>query len=151
MVARAEGLLQDLGLQYRVLDLCAGDMGISAARTFDLEVYSPGVRPVAGGLLGQLVHATTRPAGPTSATGPTGGGGPVLVHTLNGSALAWARIWAALVETGPPGRRVGGAARGAGPLPPGRGGHPRAALADGSTGRSADRSESRLGAGASNR
>ena len=31
---------------------------------------------------------------------PTGGGAPVFVHTLNGSALAWARIWAALVETG---------------------------------------------------
>ena len=31
---------------------------------------------------------------------PAGGGGPVLVHTLNGSALAWARIWAALVESG---------------------------------------------------
>ena len=43
MVARAEALLQQLGLQYRVLDLCTGDIGNSAARTFDLEVYSPGV------------------------------------------------------------------------------------------------------------
>ena len=43
MVARAEALLRQLGLQYRVLDLCTGDIGNSAARTFDLEVYSPGV------------------------------------------------------------------------------------------------------------
>ena len=41
--ARAEALLADLGLAYRVLDLCAGDLGGSAARTCDLEVYAPGV------------------------------------------------------------------------------------------------------------
>ena len=57
------GLLQELGLQYRVLDLCTGDLGNSAARTFDLEVYSPGGRPVARGLLGQLVHRLPGPAG----------------------------------------------------------------------------------------
>ena len=90
----------DLGLQYRVLDLCTGDLGISAARTFDLEVYAPGRRPVAGGLLGQLVHRLPGPAGQRPLPAERGGGGPVLVHTLNGSALAWARIWAALVETG---------------------------------------------------
>ena len=99
IVARAEALLQELGLQYRVLDLCTGDLSASSARTFDLEVYSPGSTsgsrsPRSAGA------ATTRPGGPTSATGPTAGGPPVLVHTLNGSALAWARIWAALVETG---------------------------------------------------
>ena len=99
MVARAERLLQDLGLQYRVLDLCAGDMGISAARTFDLEVYSPGVdqwlevSSVSWCSDYQARRATIRYR-------PEGGGAPVLVHTLNGSALAWARIWAALVETG---------------------------------------------------
>ena len=43
MVARAERLLIDLGLQYRVVELCTGELGISSARTFDLEVYSPGV------------------------------------------------------------------------------------------------------------
>jgi seryl-tRNA synthetase len=99
IVARAEKLLQDLGLQYRVLDLCAGDMGISAARTFDLEVYSPGVdmwlevSSVSWCTDYQARRANIRYR-------PAGGGGPVLVHTLNGSALAWARIWAALVETG---------------------------------------------------
>jgi seryl-tRNA synthetase len=99
MVARAEGLLVDLGLQYRVLDLCAGDMGISASRTFDLEVYSPGVdqwlevSSVSWCTDYQARRANIRYR-------PTGGGAPLLVHTLNGSALAWARIWAALVETG---------------------------------------------------
>ena len=99
MVARAERLLQDLGLAYRVLDLCAGDMGNSAARTFDLEVYAPGVdqwlevSSVSWCSDYQARRANIRYR-------PQGGGGPVLVHTLNGSALAWARIWAAIVETG---------------------------------------------------
>jgi seryl-tRNA synthetase len=99
MVARAERLLQDLGLHYRVLDLCTGDMGPSAARTFDLEVYSPGVdqwlevSSVSWCSDYQARRATIRYR-------PEGGGAPVLVHTLNGSALAWARIWAALMETG---------------------------------------------------
>ena len=99
MVARAEGLLQDLGLQYRVLDLCAGDLGNSAARTFDLEVYAPGVdqwlevSSVSWCSDYQARRANIRYR-------PSAGGSPVLVHTLNGSALAWARIWAAIVETG---------------------------------------------------
>ncbi len=99
MVARAEGLLQLLGLRYRVLDLCAGDMGNSAARTFDLEVYSPGVdqwlevSSVSWCSDYQARRAVIRYR-------PAGGGSPAFVHTLNGSALAWARIWAALVETG---------------------------------------------------
>src|SRR5205085_7455341 len=42
LLARAEGTLRALGLAYRVLDLCAGDLGVSSARTFDLEVYAPG-------------------------------------------------------------------------------------------------------------
>ena len=99
MVARAEALLRQLGLQYRVLDLCTGDIGNSAARTFDLEVYSPGVdmwlevSSVSWCTDYQARRANIRYR-------PSAGGSPVLVHTLNGSALAWARIWAALVETG---------------------------------------------------
>ncbi len=99
MVARAEDLLQALGLPYRVLDLCAGDIGLSAARTFDLEVYSPGVdlwlevSSVSWCSDYQARRANIRYR-------PEAGGGPAFVHTLNGSALAWARIWAALVETG---------------------------------------------------
>ncbi|MBV9950378.1 MAG: serine--tRNA ligase, partial [Acidimicrobiia bacterium] len=43
ILSRAEGLIRDLGLAYRILDLCAGDLGFSNARTFDIEVYAPGV------------------------------------------------------------------------------------------------------------
>jgi len=99
MVARAEAMLRQLGLQYRVLDLCTADIGNSAARTFDLEVYSPGVdqwlevSSVSWCTDYQARRANIRYR-------PVGGGTPHFVHTLNGSALAWARIWAALVETG---------------------------------------------------
>ena len=99
MVARAEALLRQLGLQYRVLDLCTADIGNSAARTFDLEVYSPGVdqwlevSSVSWCTDYQARRANIRYR-------PESGGAPAFVHTLNGSALAWARIWAALVETG---------------------------------------------------
>ena len=42
MVGRAEALLRELDLEYRVLDLCTGELGIASARTFDIEVYAPG-------------------------------------------------------------------------------------------------------------
>ncbi|HEY2565070.1 MAG TPA: serine--tRNA ligase [Acidimicrobiales bacterium] len=99
ILERAEALLRELGLQYRVLDLCAGDLGISSARTFDLEVYSPGcdqwleVSSVSWFRDYQARRGNIRYR-------PAAGGSPAFVHTLNGSALAWARIWAAVVETG---------------------------------------------------
>ena len=93
-------LLQALGLHYRVLDLCAGDLGASSARTFDLEVYAPGcdrwleVSSVSWFSDYQARRAQVRyPARGRAAS-------PQLCHTVNGSALAWARIWAALVERG---------------------------------------------------
>jgi seryl-tRNA synthetase len=99
IVARAERLLRQLGLQYRVLDLCTGDLGNSAARTFDLEVYSPGVDQwLEVSSISWFTDYQARRA--NIRYRPEGGGGPVLVHTVNGSALAWARIWAALMETG---------------------------------------------------
>jgi seryl-tRNA synthetase len=99
VLARAEDLLRSLGLQYRVLDLCTGDLGRSAARTFDLEVYAPGVdqwlevSSVSWFSDYQARRANVRYR-------PADGGPPAFVHTVNGSALAWARIWAAVVETG---------------------------------------------------
>jgi seryl-tRNA synthetase len=98
MVERVEVLLRELDLEFRVLDLCTGDLGNSSARTFDLEVYAPGsdmwleVSSVSWFRDYQARRANIRYR-------PAGGGAPVVVHTLNGSALAWARIWAALVET----------------------------------------------------
>jgi seryl-tRNA synthetase len=99
MLRRVDELLQALELEYRVLDLCTGDLGNSAARTFDFEVYSPGcdmwleVSSVSWFRDYQARRAGVRYR-------PAGGGSPVLVHTLNGSALAWSRIWAALIEQG---------------------------------------------------
>jgi seryl-tRNA synthetase len=97
ILARAEGLLQELGLTYRLLDLCAGDLGTSAARTIDLEVFSPGVdRWLEVSSVSWFRDFQARRA---NVRYRTSDGLTALVHTVNGSALAWARIWAALVET----------------------------------------------------
>lgn len=98
IVAAAEGILADLGLTYRVLDLCTGDLGFSNRRTFDLEAYAPGcdqwleVSSVSwyGDFQARRSGARYR---------PTEGKGTEVLHTLNGSVLGWPRTWAALVET----------------------------------------------------
>jgi seryl-tRNA synthetase len=98
IVARAEGILADLGLAYRVLDLCTGDLGFSNRRTFDLEAYAPGcdqwleVSSVSwyGDFQARRSNTRYRPAE---------GKGTEFLHTLNGSVLGWPRVWAALVET----------------------------------------------------
>jgi seryl-tRNA synthetase len=98
ILLRAESLIAELGLAYRVLDLCAGDIGNSAARTFDIEVYSPGVdqwlevSSVSWFGEYQARRANLR-------FKPEGGKGTEILHTLNGSALAVPRVWAAIVET----------------------------------------------------
>lgn len=99
LLARAEGLLVELGLAYRVLDICTGDLGQSQARQFDLEVYAPGcdqwleVSSVSWFADYQARRADVRYRRALDAKVEH-------VHTLNGSALAWPRIWAALVEVG---------------------------------------------------
>ncbi len=98
VLERAETLLRELGLTYRVLDLCAGDLGASSARTFDLEVYSPGVdRWLEVSSVSWFRDYQSRRA---NVRYRRADGSTALVHTVNGSALAWARIWAALVEVG---------------------------------------------------
>jgi seryl-tRNA synthetase len=98
ILARAEGSLKALGLAYRVVDLCAGDLGASAARTFDIEVYAPGcdicleASSVSWFSDYQARRANIRYR-------PAAGGGTAVVHTLNGSGLAVPRVWAAVVET----------------------------------------------------
>jgi len=99
ILQRAESLLRDLGLRYRVMDLCTGDLGGPSARTFDLEVYSSGVdRWLEVSSTSWYRDYQARRA--QVRYRPAGGGAPQLVHTVNGSALAWPRIWAALVENG---------------------------------------------------
>ena len=98
ILARAEAAITDLGLSYRVLDLCAGDLGGSSARTFDLEVYAPGadqwleVSSVSWFSDYQARRANVRYR-------PTDEKGTRVVDTLNGSGLAVPRVWAGVVET----------------------------------------------------
>ncbi len=98
LLRRAEGTIAALGLPYRVVDICTGDLGQSHARSFDIEVYAPGcdtwleVSSVSWFSDYQARRANIRYR-------PAEGGGTVICHTLNGSALAVPRVWAALVET----------------------------------------------------
>ena len=99
ILSRAENLLRRLGLTYRVLDLCTGDLGASSRRTFDLEVYAPGVeRWLEVSSVSWFGDYQARRANVRYRTEP--GGSVEFVHTLNGSALAWARVIAAILETG---------------------------------------------------
>lgn len=96
MVAHVESLLQQLGLPYRVLRLCGGDMGFTSALTYDLEVWSAAqgrwleVSSVSNFETFQANRLKCRYRGE--------GGKTQLLHTLNGSALALPRIVAALLE-----------------------------------------------------
>ncbi len=98
ILARAEGLIADLGLAYRVLDICTGDLGQSHHRSFDIEVYAPGVdqwlevSSVSWFSDYQARRANIRYR-------PADVKGTEHIHTLNGSALAVPRVWAAVVET----------------------------------------------------
>ena len=98
VLARSEALLNDLGLPYRVLDLCTGDIGGSAARTWDLEVYAPGcdmwleVSSVSWFADYQARRANIRYR-------PAGEKGSAVCHTVNGSAMGWPRTIAAYLET----------------------------------------------------
>jgi seryl-tRNA synthetase len=99
ILRRAEGMLQELELPYRVVDLCVGDLSGSSARTFDLEAYAPGVdRWLEVSSVSWFRDYQARRANVRYR--PEEGGATQLVHTVNGSALAWPRIWAALMENG---------------------------------------------------
>jgi seryl-tRNA synthetase len=97
ITADAEAVLQALELPYRVLDLCTGDLGFSAQRTYDLEVWLPGAGAfreisscsVCGDFQARRSAIRTKKGKQTQ-----------LVHTLNGSGLAVGRTMAALLETG---------------------------------------------------
>lgn len=98
IVSRARSVLDDLGLCYRVVDLCAGDLGFSARRCFDLEVYAPGVdRWLEVSSISWFGDFQARRA--NIRYRPAAGGGTRFIHTLNGSGVAVPRVWAALVET----------------------------------------------------
>ncbi len=99
MTECAQGILEKLGLAYRTVVLCTGDMGFGARRTHDIEVWLPGQNTyreisscsVCGDFQARRMNARFRPAG---------GGKPEFVHTLNGSGLAVGRCLIAVLENG---------------------------------------------------
>jgi seryl-tRNA synthetase len=98
LLADAERPLQLLGLPYRVVQLCAGDLTFSASKVYDLEVYSPGVdRWLEVSSISLVTDFQSRRG---SIRFRRLGGGVEFVHALNGSGLATPRVWAAVVEHG---------------------------------------------------
>ena len=96
MISYVEGLIQELGLSYRILRLCGGDLGFAAAITYDLEVYAPAqqkwmeVSSISNFEDYQANRMQLRYRETDKKT--------ALAHTLNGSALAFPRLLAALME-----------------------------------------------------
>lgn len=98
LVEDCEQALRVLGLPYRVVELCTGDLTFSSSRVYDLEVYSPGVdRWLEVASVSLITDFQARRG---AIRFRREGGGVELVHSLNGSGLATPRVWAALVEHG---------------------------------------------------
>ncbi|SFE95436.1 seryl-tRNA synthetase [Sulfitobacter brevis] len=99
MLGCAEGILERLGIAYRTVILCTGDMGFGARRTYDIEAWVPGQNTyreissvsTTGDFQARRMNARFRPAD---------GGKPQFVHTLNGSGLAVGRCLIAVLENG---------------------------------------------------
>jgi seryl-tRNA synthetase len=93
----AEGLLRKLGLKYRVMLMCTGDMGFTQTKKYDLEVWAPGQkRWLEVSSISNFESFQARRM--DIKFRPREGGKPEFVHTLNGSALALPRVVAALLE-----------------------------------------------------
>ena len=97
LTSNAEDVLERLGLHYRRVLLCSGDMGFSSAKTYDLEVWLPGQ-----GLFREISSCSNFESFQARRANiryrPEGKKGTELVHTLNGSGLAIGRTWVAIVE-----------------------------------------------------
>ena len=99
MTGCAQAILEKLGLPYRTVVLCTGDMGAGARRTHDIEVWLPGQKTyreissvsVCGDFQARRMNARFK---------PEAGGKPEFVHTLNGSGLAVGRCLIAVLENG---------------------------------------------------
>ena len=97
LTGHAEKVLQKLGLPYRVMALCAGDMGFSSAKTYDLEVWLPGqqayreISSCSNFVDFQARRMSARWRNPET-------GKPELIHTVNGSGLAVGRTLVAVLE-----------------------------------------------------
>jgi seryl-tRNA synthetase len=97
MVGSAEAVLRRLGLPYRVVALCTGDMGFQSAKTYDIEVWLPGQ-----GRYREISSCSNCEAFQARRLDlkyrPKGGGRPDFCHTLNGSGLAVGRTLVAVIE-----------------------------------------------------
>ncbi|MEY2521737.1 MAG: seryl-tRNA synthetase [Ilumatobacteraceae bacterium] len=97
MTGRAEALIAGLELPYRIIEICTGDMGQSHHRSFDIEVYAPGCDSwLEVSSISWFSDYQARRADIRYRVG--GVKGTQIAHTLNGSALAVPRVWAAIVE-----------------------------------------------------
>ena len=97
LTRNAEAILQKLGLHYRTMLLCTGDMGFASAKTYDIEVWLPSSNEFR-----EISSCSNCEAFQARRGGirfkPKGGGKSEFVHTLNGSGLAVGRTWIAIVE-----------------------------------------------------
>jgi seryl-tRNA synthetase len=96
LVAVAERVLQNLGLHYRVVLLCTGDMGFASSKTYDIEVWLPSANEFM-----EISSCSNTEAFQARRSGirfKSKGGKSEFVHTLNGSGLAVGRTWLAIVE-----------------------------------------------------
>jgi seryl-tRNA synthetase len=97
LTRNAETILQKLGLHYRTVTLCTGDMGPSSAKTYDIEVWLPGQQ-----LFREISSCSNFESYQARRANiryrPEGKNKPEFVHTLNGSGLAVGRTWVAIVE-----------------------------------------------------
>ncbi len=98
LTADAERVLQLLGLHYRVVELCTGDLGFGSARTYDLEVWSPGQNAYLE--VSSCSNFEDFQARRMNLRYKDADGKNKFCHTLNGSGLALPRLFAALVECG---------------------------------------------------
>jgi seryl-tRNA synthetase len=96
MCSHAENILKKLGLPYRVITLCTGDMGFGSAKTYDLEVWLPAQNTYRE--ISSVSNCETFQARRMQARFRNAQGKPELLHTLNGSGLAVGRTLVAILE-----------------------------------------------------
>lgn len=90
-------IIKNLKLQYRVVDLCTGDMGDKYGRCYDIEVFAPGVGKWLE--VSSVGHFSDYQARRANIRYRTGNGINKFAYTLNGSGIATPRVWAAIIET----------------------------------------------------
>ena len=90
-------IIKDLKLQYRIVDLCTGDMGDKYARCYDIEVYSPGVKRWLE--VSSVGHFSDYQARRGQIKYVDKDGNKKVAYTMNGSGMATPRVWSAIVET----------------------------------------------------